>query len=55
MCPSRVTCLPADCCFSKLALYKSNSACWSRTERTSSNWKLTCPRHDIANKLLSWR
>jgi hypothetical protein len=36
-CPNRVTFLPADCCFSELALYKSNSACWSRTRRTSSS------------------
>ena len=34
---------------------KSNSAGWSRTKRTSSSshWKLTCSRHDIAEKLLS--
>ena len=39
--------------FSKLALWKSNSAWWSRTKRTSSSshWKLTCSRHDIAEKL----
>jgi len=24
MCPSGATCLSADCCFSELALYKSN-------------------------------
>ena len=24
ICPSGATCLPADCCFSVLALYKSN-------------------------------
>jgi len=23
MCPSGATCLPADCCFSELALYKN--------------------------------
>jgi len=36
---------------------KSNSACWSRTKRTSSSslWKLTCSRHDIAEKLPNWR
>ena len=28
-------CLPADCCFSELALWKSNSTCWSRTKRIS--------------------
>jgi hypothetical protein len=44
-------------CPSELALYKSNSACWSRTKRTSSSshWKLTCSCHDIAEKLLNWR
>ena len=29
--------LPADCCFSELAQYKSSSACWSRTKRISSS------------------
>jgi hypothetical protein len=53
---SGATCLPTDCCFSELALLKSNSACWSRTKWTSSSyhWKLTCSRHDIAEKLLNW-
>ena len=37
MCPSSATCLPADCCFIELVLYKSNSACWSSTKRTSSS------------------
>ena len=49
------TCLPADSCFSELELYKSNSACWSSTRRTSSSsshWKLTCSRHDIAKKIV---
>jgi hypothetical protein len=36
MCPSGATCLSAHCCFSELALLKSNSACWSRTKWTSS-------------------
>jgi hypothetical protein len=55
MCPSEVTCLPADCCFCELALWKSNSTCWSRTKRTSSSshWKLTCSRHNIDELLLS--
>jgi len=50
MCPSGATCLPVDCCFSELALWKSNSACWSSTKRISSSchWKLTCSRHEIA-------
>jgi hypothetical protein len=36
---------------------KSNSVCWSRTKRSSSssNWKLTCSRHNIAEKVLNWR
>ena len=53
---SGATCLPTDCCFSELALLKSNSAVWSRTKWTSSSyhWKLTCSRHDIAEKLLNW-
>jgi hypothetical protein len=33
--PSGATCLPADCCFSELAPYKSNLECWSSTKRTS--------------------
>jgi hypothetical protein len=43
----------ADCCFSELALSKSNSVCWSRIKQTSSSshWKLTCSRHDIYEKL----
>jgi hypothetical protein len=58
MCPSGVTRLPADCCFSELALYKSNSACWSSTKRTSSSsshCKLTSSRQYIAEQLLNWR
>ena len=55
MCLSGATCLPTDCCFSELALLKSNSAYWSRTKRTSSSshWKLTCSRHDIAELALN--
>jgi hypothetical protein len=43
MFPSGATCLPVDCCFSELALWKSSPACWSITKRTSSSshWKLT--------------
>ena len=54
MCPSGVTCLPTDCCFSELALLKSNSACWSSTKRISStcHWKLTSSRHYIQ---CSWK
>jgi hypothetical protein len=54
MCPSRVTCLPADCCFSELALSKYNyKACWSSTKQTLSSfhWKLTCSCHYIAEKM----
>ena len=33
-----------------------SKVCWSSTKLTSSlfHWKLTCSRHDIAEKLLSW-
>jgi hypothetical protein len=57
MCPSGATRLSVDYCFSELALSKSNYVCWSSTKRTSSSshWKLTCSRHVIDEKLLSWR
>ena len=47
----------ANCCFSGVALYKFNSACWSRTKQTSSSfhWKLICSRHNIAAKIPNWR
>ena len=53
MCPSGETCLPADCFFIELALFKSNSACWARINQTSSSshWKLTCSRHDKTQSL----
>ena len=57
MCPSEAIFLSVDCCFSKLALYKSNSTCWSSTKWTSSSssyWKLSCSHLDIAEKLLTW-
>ena len=49
--------ISADFCFSELALENSNVACWSSTMLTTSSfyWKWTCSRHDIAEKLLSWR
>jgi hypothetical protein len=36
-----------DCCFSELALLKSNPAWWSSTKQTSSSshWKLFCSSH----------
>ena len=37
MCPGGAICLSADCFFSELALYKSNSGSWSSTKRTSSS------------------
>ena len=45
-----MTCLFVCCCFRGLPIYKSNLACCSSTKRTSSSsyWKLTCSRHDIA-------
>ena len=57
MCLSGATCLAMDCCFSELALQKSNKACWSSTKRilSSSHLKLTCSRHDMAKLLPSWR
>ena len=53
MWPSGATCLPADCCFNELVLYKSSLACWSSTKRTSPSyhWKLTWSRHDRARKI----
>ena len=41
------TCLPAECWFSELSLWKSNWACWFRTKRTLFCWKLNCSRHYI--------
>ena len=38
MCPSGETYLPTDCCFSELALYKYNWACWTSTKWTSSSF-----------------
>ena len=37
-----------------LALWNSNSACWSRTKwiSSSSSWKLICFRHYIADKFM---
>ena len=50
-----MTCLPVDCCFSELALWKYNSSCWSSTKQTSSssssNPSETYYRHDMAEKL----
>jgi hypothetical protein len=37
LCPSRAKCESADCCFSVLALQKSNLSCCSSTKRTSSS------------------
>jgi len=37
MFPSGATSLSADCYFRELALYKSNSVCWSSTKLTSSS------------------
>jgi hypothetical protein len=57
MCRSGAPCLPADCCFSELALYKFNSVYWSRTKRTSSSyhWQLTCSRHYKAENNAEFR
>ena len=55
MCPNGATCLSTESCFSMLALYKSNSACWSGTKRTSSSshWTVTCFHHYLAELVLS--
>jgi hypothetical protein len=54
--PSGATCLPSDCCFNKLALYKSNEVRWSTTKRTSSSYRrVNRSHHDIAEKLHIWR
>jgi len=37
MFPSGATYLPTDCCFSELALLKSNSVCWCSTKQTFSS------------------
>ena len=36
---------------------RSNLVCWSTAKLTSSSshWKLTCFRHNVTEKLLSWR
>jgi hypothetical protein len=55
MCPSGASCLPAYCCFSELALLKSNKACWSSRMRTpSSRQNVECSRYDMAEKLFIW-
>jgi hypothetical protein len=38
ICSSGTTCIAMDCCFSQLALSKSNQPCWSSTKQTSSSW-----------------
>jgi len=42
--------------FQWVSTIKINSACWSSIKWTSSlcHWKITCSRHNIAEKLLSW-
>ena len=47
--PSGAICLPADCCFSELSLYKSNSVCWSRTKRTSSSSHILPPLFSLSD------
>jgi hypothetical protein len=39
-----------------VSYHNKKKACWSSTKQTSSSfhWKLTCSRHDIAEKLLGW-
>ena len=55
ICPNGARCIPADCCFSELALYKSNEGCRSSTKRTSplsSHQNVTCSFHDITENFL---
>ena len=52
--PNWVTCLPANCYFSVLALYKFGSACPSKTECISIASNIACSCHDIPEKLLTW-
>ena len=50
------TCLQVDCIFfSELALLNSNWSSWSSTNQTqsSSQRKVTCSRHDMAEKLFT--
>jgi hypothetical protein len=47
MCSSGPTCLPADCCFSELTLYKSN-----KVDIITSHRNIISSRPDIAEKLI---
>ena len=40
MYPNEATYLPADCCFSELAITISNQACWSSTKGVYSDFGL---------------
>jgi hypothetical protein len=46
VCPNGATFLSADCCFSELALSKSNKA------SSSFHWNITCSSYDIAEKIV---
>jgi hypothetical protein len=49
MCPSGATCLPVDCCFSELAIYKSNSQnAWlsgGKLDQLYDKYRHHCARH----------
>ena len=47
---SAAQCLPMDCCFGEVERYKSTWARWSSTKPPSSHVKVTCSRHDLAQK-----
>jgi hypothetical protein len=47
--PSGAICQPADCCFSELSLYKSNSVSCSRTKRTSSSSHILPPLFSLSD------
>jgi len=57
LCPSGAICLSADWCYRELALSKSNKACWSDTNRTSSSShrNATCSRYVMAEIFITWR
>jgi hypothetical protein len=56
MCPSGATSLYAHCCFSELALsFQLSMLVWYKADLIIILFKISCFRHDIAGKLLSWR
>ena len=54
MCPIRATCLSADCCSSELALLNQTKRVDLVQSGPRHHLILTCPRYDVAEKLLRW-